>query len=274
MKVIIAPTDFSRASKNAVRFAADLACSVNAELYLLHVCQIYTIANILAEPLRRERILKEADDAIQGLHEEIIQRTGKKIPVQTAIVEGEVVPSIRSFSARVRPSFVVMGTHGLSEIGMLFFGSTTVLAMNELQWPLLMVPPEVPFREFKRIGVACDFRKIEQGFPAAEIRELKERFDATIEVVHVKPPYEEPYPVETVEAAMLLQDMLHELKPSWHFIDGESVRQGLVGFTRGQNLDLLVVVPKKHRVFEGMRRRSYSRAIAMSSPVPLLSIHQ
>jgi nucleotide-binding universal stress UspA family protein len=40
MRTIIAPTDFSAVSLNAVNYAADLAVAINAELILLHVVQI------------------------------------------------------------------------------------------------------------------------------------------------------------------------------------------------------------------------------------------
>ena len=38
MKTIIAPTDFSPISLNAVNYAADMAVSINADLSLLYVC--------------------------------------------------------------------------------------------------------------------------------------------------------------------------------------------------------------------------------------------
>jgi len=40
MRTIVAPTDFSSVSINALNYAADLAAAIEADLILLHVVQI------------------------------------------------------------------------------------------------------------------------------------------------------------------------------------------------------------------------------------------
>ena len=54
MKVLIAPTDFSKASINSVNYAADMAFAIKAQLMLFHVVQFEEELKYIGEELRHK----------------------------------------------------------------------------------------------------------------------------------------------------------------------------------------------------------------------------
>src|SRR4051812_37388766 len=107
MKTIIAPTDFSRVSANAVNYAADMAVSINAELLLLHAAELpvnFSSYGVYDAEINREEELDE-------LKKKILKRTDKKIQVKTKHVMGSIELEIHEECLRTRPFAVVMATH-------------------------------------------------------------------------------------------------------------------------------------------------------------------
>ncbi len=79
MQTIIAPTDFSGISLNAVNYAADMALALNANLWVLHaielpVSRFYDESNDYGS---------ESELKLDDLKKDLTKRTGGKICVQT-----------------------------------------------------------------------------------------------------------------------------------------------------------------------------------------------
>ena len=66
MRTIVAPTDFSSVSINALNYAADLAAAIEADLILLHVVQIpITVSEIPFTSVDYEKITEEAEHELR-----------------------------------------------------------------------------------------------------------------------------------------------------------------------------------------------------------------
>jgi len=91
MKTIIVPTDFSAVSLNAVYYAADMACIINTDLSLIHVCPIPVVLNeVPVPPYTLAELMADVEEKMMLLKGEIINRTGGKIKINTAVKSGEL----------------------------------------------------------------------------------------------------------------------------------------------------------------------------------------
>ena len=79
MQVIIAPTDFSEVSLNAVNYAADMARTLDASLLIVHSTELpLSIKGLFIEPLNDEtEICKKLD----ALKEALLKRLDNKITI-------------------------------------------------------------------------------------------------------------------------------------------------------------------------------------------------
>lgn len=275
MKSIIAPTDFSAISVNAVLYAADMACATGNSLVLLHVCPPPLVfSEIPASSYPAERTFAEAEQQIEELKESLSIRTGGHIPIITEIRQGNVVDEIGEYCSAHPAYAVVMGAERAGMLERILEGGKTITAINQLSWPLIIIPPEAKFTSIRKIGLACDFRKVVETIPTREIHDLATKFHAELHVLHVSNETGATFSPVTIEESAWLQDIIGDLKPVYHFINGTEIEKEVTAFAHTHNLDMLIVIPKRHNLVERIFGHSHSKRMALHSHIPVLSIHE
>lgn len=272
MKTILAPTDFSPVSINAVNYAADLACAMNTDLALLHVCRLPMAFSEMPVPADSVKSLfSDAEERIRGLREDVLIRVKDRIKVFTEVRMGTVITEVEDFSSNLLPYAIVMGTQGGGAVARLIFGSNTIAAMKNLSAPLIVVPPEAKFKNIRKIGLACDLKKVVETAPVQEIKALVKQFGAELYVIHVNRDDEG---AEAVEESGFLQEMLDELHPVYHFLDEPDVDEALSKYAIEHGLDLLLLIPKRHNLVDKLFHKSHTRELILHTHVPVMSVHE
>ncbi len=275
MKTIIVPTDFSPTATNALHYAIHLANQVKANLVLTHVYQVpvsYTDAPIVLVSV--EELRKSATARVQKLKEEVEHLVGAPTKIYTEVILGTVVDELENLCNKIKPFAVVMGTKGASGVERVLFGSNTLLAIRRLTWPVICVPPGKTYgKGIKKIGFACDFEKVVNSTPAPAIKAFVKAFSAHLDVLNINPDgkaREEEMP----EQSLLLQTMLSELKPAFHFIQHRDIEDGINEFAIKNELDLVITIPKKHNLIERIFKETSSKQLIYHGNVPILCMHE
>ncbi len=137
---ILVPVDGSECSLQALDIAADFAGSLNAEIIVCHVVDLAKAA----------RLSGGQAQLVQGCLEEL-QSEGKTIlplPLRALanasrllrIAEGIPVDEIERLAADIRPSFIVIGSHGRTGISRLMMGSVAEGVVRGAPIPVMVVP--------------------------------------------------------------------------------------------------------------------------------------
>ncbi len=273
MKTILAPTDFSSASLNAVNYAADLSRVLGVQLILLHVCPVPMAFSEVPAPVSvLERLVEDARSQMSELREMTLLRVHDEVRVSTEVLQGDVVMEIEEACGRYHPYAVVMGAESMGPVERWLAGGKTVSAVKHLDWPLLVVPSDARFENIRRIGLACDLRKVVETIPAPEIRELVNRFKAQLHILHVSVEPGESVSEETIDETEWLRDILSDLHPKFHFIYDEEVEHGIQAWADTHQLDMLIVIPKKHRFPASLFHRRQSPKLVMHAHIPVMAI--
>ena len=273
MKTILLATDFSGAAQNAANYAADMALVINADLLLVHIYEIPVSYGEMPVPVNDEVIMENAEKNITELKEQLSRKTGGKLHIATEVTTGVFFfHELKSVCERIKPYAVVMGSHGTTAAERLFFGSQTVYAMKYLVWPLVSVPPEAAFSAVKKIGLACDFENVLNTTLLDEIKMLVSDFNAELHVINTGKE-QVPDPDVAFELG-LLDDMLNPLKPDYHFITSENTDEGIMNFAEENDIDLLVVLPKRHGLLHKLIHKSHTKQMVLYSHVPVMALHQ
>ena len=79
---------------------------------------------------------------------------------------------------------------------------------------------------------------------------------------------------ETPEQSLLLHTLLEDLSPKYFFIEDENIEAGINRFAEENNLDLIITIPKKHKLLEGLFKKSHTRQLVFESHVPIMCVHE
>jgi len=275
MKTIIAPTDFSPVSVNAVNYAANLACALGCDLLLLHIYPLPVMAGEIPVPIYGVEETEEyQEERLEKMRADLLLRTRDRIKIAIQTQQGDILQKIEECCTLLNPYAVVVGPETVGRIGELAGAAVTSEIIKDLQWPVIVVPEAVHFSNIKRIGLACDYKKVVNTIPVEEIKKLVKEFNAELHVIHVHDEPDTSYDTDTIEESGWLQEMLYDIKPQYHLINNYNIETGIEQFASSNKLDMLIVVPKKHSVLHNLFSKSYSKQLALHSHVPVLAVHE
>jgi nucleotide-binding universal stress UspA family protein len=185
-----------------------------------------------------------------------------------------VLTEIEGVCEHVKPFAVIMGTKGASGVEKILFGSVTLTAIRHLVWPVIVVPPGKKYgKGIKKIGFACDFDKVVETTPVQFIKNMVKEFGAELHVLNVDHENKHFKP-DTPEESLMLHTLLEELRPSYHFINNEDIEDGINEFADKNNIDLLITIPKKHKLLDNLFKPSSTKQLVTQSHVPVMCVHE
>jgi nucleotide-binding universal stress UspA family protein len=275
MKTIIIPTDFSPAATNAVNYGADMALAINASVLLLHVYNIpIALGDVPVALLSVEELKKAAEDNIARLKKDLEHITSGKLKIYTEARLGSVMDELEDVCKKIKPFAVVMGTTGASAVERTLFGSNTLTAIKHLTCPVICVPKGKEYGNgVRKIGLACDFREVVEKTPVTEIKDFVKEFHAQLFVLNVDYDNRQFKP-DTPEQSVLLHTALEDVHPEYHFITHKDIEDGINEFAETHNLDLVIAIPKKHKLLDGLFKKSSTRQLVFESHVPVMCVHE
>src|SRR5882672_8938974 len=127
MKTILAPVDFSAASRAVLATAAVLARAMRRRIVLLHVVQPPLITSDYSPTLENVTDIMAASEKAAARQLGRLQKKlhAAKIPVDSRQCTGAPVPQILDQAAKLRSEYIVLGSHGHTALYDLVVGSTT-----------------------------------------------------------------------------------------------------------------------------------------------------
>ena len=138
-------TDFSANAQAALPYAIDLAKKYGAALHLVHVYQepehvaeLEMSPSIKSDWVRVAHLLgTEKDKKLKETCEEITKETGSCLPKM--LRGGKPHTEILRYARESGIDLIVMGSHGLSGLEHVLFGSTADRVMRESPCPVLII---------------------------------------------------------------------------------------------------------------------------------------
>jgi nucleotide-binding universal stress UspA family protein len=275
MKTIIIPTDFSPVATNAMNYGIDMAKAIHASVLLYHVYQVpVSISDTPVLLLSVDDLKKNAEEKITALKAQAEHIVSGSIKIYAETQLGNVADEVENLCKRINPFAVVMGTKGHSGIEKVVFGSNTISVVKHLTWPVICIPPGKEYGNgIKKIGFACDFKNVVETTPAHFIKSFVNEFNAELHVLNVD-HQNKHFTTEVPQQSALLHTMLEDVKPQYHFIDNKDIEDGINDFAEHNNLDLIITIPKKHKLLEGLFRPSSVKQLVFHSHVPVMCVHE
>jgi nucleotide-binding universal stress UspA family protein len=143
MKTILAPVDFSPASRRVLVEAVNLAKLLRARLVLLHIVQPPVFVNEYEMMLNEVMRVAAAQEKAAARHLARLEKTlAPRVPaIARACLVGAPSRLIVEHAAKISADYIVLGSHGHTAFYDLLVGSTTAGVLKHAKCPVVVVPP-------------------------------------------------------------------------------------------------------------------------------------
>ncbi|HVX50798.1 MAG TPA: universal stress protein [Chitinophagaceae bacterium] len=268
MNPVIAPTDFSPVSRNAIVYAANMASYINAPLILFHVVQLpLSVADTPLSAMNLDSLEEKAKKEIADIKKQLLLNSSSNLHITTRVVVGSIETELENTCRKQKPFAVVMGSEEGNNTNQFSIGTNTLAAVKKLKAPIFIIPPSALFVPFKRIALAADLKE-DYKMPVKDILAIVNLFDASLDIVHVAA--KESQTIEEAAPAAILQNRLKALQASVGFVINNNIKEGIESFAKKNQDDIVLVLPKKHSFFEFHNRQV--KKIALHPALPVLTL--
>lgn len=267
---IIAATNFSETSNNAVIYAAGLAKSSGAELILFNSFSLSVHSansHISAESF--QQLIDKQTSKLDKLGLELGAKFNidVKISCTYSFIEDQLQLLIKQSNAEL----VVMGMAERSfEQDLL--GNTTTSVIKNLNIPVLAVPINAVFVDTKKILYASDSLSFSSIKRFSWLRKLVGKIGLEIEFFSVD---EKINSIKETQSEFLLHSEsnieIDKVKYIYKSVRSNAVIDEIYKEIKVYGADLLVMVPQKYGFWDSLVHRSKTRIMAAGLDIPLLS---
>lgn len=141
---ILTPVDFSPLSRDALKYAVELAQTLHSSLYLLHVVEPLTYPADWLEGLvdteAIDRILSEQSmHSLKRLRDEVVR---SEIPTTLEIRFGYPADVILEYAREIQADLICLAPRGHSPLERILLGSTTEKIIRNAFCPVLVYRPK------------------------------------------------------------------------------------------------------------------------------------
>lgn len=274
MKKIIAPVDFSDAAANAAIFAGNLAEFYGAELWLYHSYEmIVPVTEYGYSYISITEMQEAAEHELEEFKRRVQDGLRRTIPINIKAENASLVNGLEALCEEIKPELVVMGLSGKNALTRLVVGSNTIRTIHQLSYPVLVVPPRATFIPVRKIGFACDYKKVLESTPVEPLKKIVRDFNAELFVLNIE--YSNTgTSVEKMKESAVVTELLKDLKPSYQTIVSGDITFGINWFADKEKIDWMVMIPKKHKLTEKMFSRSQTKELLHHTHLPVLCMHE
>ncbi len=142
IRSILAPTDFSAHSEQAVRYACGLAARLGAELHLVHILSEIIPAGpdpLLMPVMPPEYYEENEERARETLSRLLDPAWGDPRSLVMAVRWGSPVEAIVAYAEDLRIDLLVIATHGRTGLSHVLLGSVAERIVRESPCPVLTI---------------------------------------------------------------------------------------------------------------------------------------
>lgn len=278
MKTIVVPTDFSPASYNAAHYAIGLAKQLDASKIILYnayqqfISEDPMMMTVVTQDITE--LQKISEDGLQHMLQTLQPGLPANLQAECTSDYNTVTNGILQACEEHNAELIIMGITGASgKLEEVVIGSNAVDVSRRSKMPVIIVPADAKYKPLKRVLLACDFKKVVETTPVDPIKKILDATHTELHVLHVEDGAHDFKPDTPLENLML-EELFRGYDPQYHNAASHHFTEAINQFATANEIDLVIVIPKKHGLFEGIFKRSHTKALAFHSHLPLMTIHE
>lgn len=271
---ILVPVDFSVCSKNALKFALQLADKIKANLRVVTVLHFdandmeniaYALDGIEESKMKtKNRMIKFIETATESVRASL-----DEIPTtQISIEIGKLVTTICDVATRNEVDYIIMGTQGENSTLDKYLGSVASNVLKNAPSPVIVIPENVEFEKKMQLGYATDFSEADP-FEIWKVVKLFQPFQPKVKCVHFNE--KQVYKKDKIkELETYFKETSPKLSIEFYSLPVKDKVKDMNNFIENENINMLVMYKLKRSFFESIFHKSYTQKMAMYTNIPLM----
>ena len=274
MKSILLPTDFSKNSTNAIRYATELLKNEVCNFYILNVQKASSFISddmmvVSSSTTIYNTLIDAAKKSISNIISDLKTNNENDKHQFFSIVDYDnFIDSINQISERHHIDLIIMGTKGASGLQRVLFGSNTARVMQRCHVPVLAIPDGCEYTPLDKIAFTTNHINL---FTIEELQTLKDilnLYNSKLYVLHVADEH------HLAQKQLQNMDFFNEHFPEaiHDYIDAnkndmfDTVHQYIVR----NDIEMLSMISEKHSFLDRLFTRHALETFAFSIDVPFL----
>lgn len=284
---ILIPVDFSDYSLKACRIAFNLARELGAKVKILHVYfnPYYPTALPMAEAFAYQgkeekefqNIIEKVKENIQRLCNTIDKKVSEgefpSVNYSYVLREGLPEEEIVTFTKEYKPTIIVMGTRGKDQKDADLIGSVTAEVIEMTHVPLIAIPENTPFKDFKdvkHIAFLTNFSQRDLISFDLLAKLLQPYQDIRISLTHIAVKKSDQWDeIKLQGIKTYFSKQYPNLNLDYKLIDTSDMLKSLDEYIKDDGIQVLALTTSKRNIFARMFSPSISRKMLFHSDTPL-----
>lgn len=277
MQTILVPTDFSSTAYHAAMYALRLGDQLKAEKFILYnACEQPMPTDMNMGPINFigvDATIEASKVALEKFKNKMHGEYPSAIKVETVSEYTILSNNIHELCTSLGADIIVMGVTGGGKLQETLVGSNAIHVARHAEIPVIIIPPGASFSPIKKVLFACDFKKVVETTPIDLLKSILDITHAQLLVLNID--YKEKHvDADTPFESLMLDTLLQGYHPEYHFTEDKDFMEGINAFALKENVDIIITIPKKHGLLEGLFSKNHTKELAYHSHVPLLMIHE
>ncbi|HNU59231.1 MAG TPA: universal stress protein [Aquaticitalea sp.] len=274
MRKIIVPIDFSKYADYALKAAAILAKSNDAQILALHMLEMSDSVLTTTDVEQHEKIHYFLRLAQKRFDDFLDKPYLKGVDVVPIVKHFKVFSEVNQVAEDHSADMIVMGSHGASGFSEYFVGSNTERVIRHSTIPVLVIKSEPKNLDFKNVIFASDF-KDEAIKSYINAMNLIKEFKAEVHLLHVNVPGENF--MSTTELEEQVSGFLQKADGNLNRLDRVryvadiSVERGILNYAKKINADMIVMPTHGRKGLSHIFEGSISEDLANHADYPVMT---
>lgn len=268
---IVVPTDFSKKSKIAIRYACEIASNTGGEVHFL---------NVIEEPYDFPSRVMEILDARKREHEKKLSKIIRKLhkvdefrilKMKGVVKTGKVLTTTRQVVTDHNHDLIVIGLGGEADLKKVLYGSITNNLLMTSDIPVLAVSKHIEYHTLKTMLFATDMRDEDLKYIRI-MREFCLDIGVRLKLVHIAEEHSQPDPDKLRNFNEKFRPIIKNDQAEVIVHHGDTFTDGITDYIGEDKHTLLVMTRYKKKFWEWLLSNSTVKSIAQMASVPLLML--
>jgi nucleotide-binding universal stress UspA family protein len=276
---ILLPTDFSKNSWHAIKYALELYKNDSCDFYILNVFSgTGNIMEILTNLEPGSELFEIAKaKSTNGLKKvvdmlKILEYNNPKHYFEVISIFNTPLEAIKNIVEKKDIEMIVMGTKGATGSRKVAYGSTAIYVMEKVRnCPVIVVPEKAKHISPKEIVFPTSYKTHYKRRELNNLVDIAKKCDAQIAILHISK--EPKLDDNQVVHKQILKEIFDEVSYSFHELTNYSIEAALTIFVESRNSDMIAFINKKHWFFGSVLNQPLVKGIGFNSKVPILVMH-
>lgn len=274
MPRFLVPIDFSPISVNAALYAVQMAEKMPRKEVILYnvIEEIHAGSDGTPIDFNGDVLMASNLAALENLQVSLFEMGMS--PMEIVAEFGDLHQKLKPAVSKYNVDMVVMGIKGNASFDDIALGRNAIELSRNNNCPVMIVPPEAMFKGSGKVAIAVEYTNADSTISLKPIKKWLDVLMPELHIVYVAHPGNGTLTEAQQAEKKKLKAMFSDYPLVFSDVEAKSFSDGINDYIDQNNIDHVILFPKKNALFANVFSNTTTRKLAYHSHVPIISVHE